>query len=98
MNYIVRVEKNSHYMDEAERYTLGEFRNSEMAISAAKRLVDEGLNSLYRAGMAAERLYQYYTSFGHDAYIISGDESCQFSARNYAAERCREICSRPSEA
>jgi hypothetical protein len=97
MNYIVRVEENSHYMDESERYTLGEFTDAEVAISAAKRLVDEDLNSLYRAGMTAEQLYQQYTSFGHDAYIISGNESCQFSARDYAGERCREICSRASE-
>ncbi len=97
MNYIVRVEENSRYMDEAERYTLGEFTDAEVAISAAKRLVDEDLNSLYRAGMTAQQLYQHYTSFGHDAYIISQDESCHFSARDYAAERSREICSRVSE-
>lgn len=97
MKYIVRVEENSHYMDEAERYTLGEFVDAEVALSAAKRVVDEDLKSLYQAGMAAGRLYAHYTSFGHDAYIISEDKGCQFSARDYAKQRCDEICGRPSE-
>ncbi len=92
MNYIVRVEENSHYMDESERYTLGEFEDAESALAAAKKVVDDDLNSLYGAGMTADELYRHYTSFGHDPYIVSSDDSCQFSARDYAAERCREIC------
>lgn len=96
INYIVRVEENSHYMDETERYTLGEFTDAGLAIGAAKSLVDEDLNSLYRAGMTVEQLYMHYISFGHDAYIISEDESCKFSARDYAVERCHEICGQPS--
>jgi len=82
-------------MDESERYTLCEFVDEEVALSAAKR-VDEDLNDLFRAGMTAEQLYMHYTSFGHDAYIISEDQSCQFSARDYARERCHEICDRTS--
>lgn len=96
-NYIVRVEENSHYMDESERYTLGEFADAEAAVSAAKRVVDDDLHSLYQPGMSAENLYRHYTSFGRDAYIISNDESCQFSAWDYARERCDEICSRPAQ-
>jgi hypothetical protein len=54
MNYVVRVEGNSHYMDESERSTLGEFEDAESALAAAQRIVDDDLNSLYRAGMMAD--------------------------------------------
>ena len=94
MNYVVRIEENSRYMDEAERYTLGEFADAESALAAAKRAVDDDLNSFYRAGMMAGELYQHYTRFGRDPYIVSADDSCQFSAWDYAAVRCREICER----
>ena len=94
MKYVVRVDENSHYMDESERHTLGEFEDAEAALAAAKRIVDDDLNSLYGAGMTADELYQNYTSFGRDPFIISGDGSCQFSAWDYAARRCREICGR----
>lgn len=94
MKYVVRVDDNSHYMDESERYTLGEFEDAESALAAAKKAVDDDLNSFYGAGMTAEQLYQHYTSYGCDPFIISGDGSCQFSAWDYAAKRCHEMCGR----
>jgi hypothetical protein len=94
MKYVVRVDENSHYMDESERYTLGEFEDAESALAAAKKAVDDDLDSLYGAGMTAEQLYRQYTSFGRDPFIVSVDGSCRFSAWDYAAQRCREICGR----
>lgn len=92
MKYKVMVDDNFHYMDESERYTHGEFETSEVALSSAKTLVDADLNSLYRTGMTADELYQQYTSFGSDPYIVSEDQSCNFSAWSYAKERCPDIC------
>ena len=92
MKYRVVVDDNFHYMDESERYTHGEFEASEVALGAAKALVDADLNSLYRTGMTADELYDQYTNFGSDPYIISEDQSCRFSAWSYARERCRDIC------
>lgn len=92
MRYIVRIEENSHYGDESARRTFGEYEDAEMAVAAAKRIVDEELDSLYQTGMTSDQLYSYYTLFGHDAYIISDDETCQFSGWGYARERCQEIC------
>jgi hypothetical protein len=94
MKYKVVVDDNFHYMDESERYTHGEFESSDIALSAAKALVDADLSSLYRSGITADELYRHYTSFGNDPYIISEDQSCHFSAWNYAKERCQEICKR----
>ncbi len=93
MSYIVRVEENSHYGDKAERRTVGEYKDAEMARAMAMSIVNEDLDSLYQPGMTPEELYRLYTMFGRDAYIVTADESCQFSAWNYASERCREICS-----
>jgi hypothetical protein len=92
MKYQVVVDDNFHYMDETERYTRGEFESAEIALRAAKALVDADLSSLYRSGMTADELYRHYQSFGSDPYIVSEDESCHFSAWSYAQERCRELC------
>jgi hypothetical protein len=92
MKYKVVVDDNFHYMDESDRYTHGEFEISEVALSAAKALVDADLNSLYRTGMTADELYRQYTGFGSDPYIVSEDQSCHFSAWSYAKERCPDIC------
>jgi hypothetical protein len=92
MKYKVMVDDNFHYMDEDERYTHGEFETCEAALSAAKGLVDADLDSLYRAGMTADELYQQYTSFGTDPFIVSEDRGCRFSAWSYAKERCRVKC------
>ena len=92
MRYKVVVNDNFHYMDESEQYTHGEFESAALALEASKALVDADLNSLYRSGMTADELYSHYTSFGSDPYIVSEDRSCQFSAWNYAKERCQQIC------
>lgn len=94
--YEVIVDDNFHYMDESERYTSGEFGSAEMALSAAKALVDADLESMYNPGMTADDLYRHYTTFGRDPFIRSGEEGCHFSAWSYAKERCQQIC-RPIE-
>jgi hypothetical protein len=93
MKYKIVVNDNYHYMDEGESYTHGEFETAEAALGAARALVDEDLRGAYRPGMTADELYDQYTSFGEDPFIVSEDQSCRFSAWTYAEERCREMCS-----
>ena len=98
MPFTVIVNENSHYMDESESYTLGEFETAEEALAACKRMVDEDLAELHTAGMPAEELYRRYTTFGRDPYIVPADYSSKFSAWDYAKERSTAICKPPQTA
>lgn len=43
--------------------------------------------------MSAQDLFKHYAMFGEDPFIVSaGDTRVEFSAWNYARERCAEIC------
>jgi tetratricopeptide (TPR) repeat protein len=61
--YRVMVDDNFHFMDESERYTLGEFKTLETAIAACRNFVDRDLDHFFKPGMTAKELYSYYTSF-----------------------------------
>jgi hypothetical protein len=90
--YRVLVDDNFHYMDEEERYALGEFASYEEAEEACRRIVDEFLLGAYEPGMEAKALYGLYTMFGDDPFISSADRARTFSAWDYARKRCEEIC------
>ena len=95
MIYKVLVDDNYHYMDETERYELGEYSTLEAALEAAQKVVDEFLHSAYKPGMTAEALYQAYTTFGEDPWIASdpgGEGQIVFSAWDYAKKRAAEMC------
>ena len=95
MPYKVLVDDNFHFMDESERYELGEFESLDAAIEASKRIVDEFLLSGYQPGMTAQELYQAYTGFGEDPFIVSPSTEqteIPFSAWDYARQRCAEMC------
>lgn len=82
-------------MDESERYELGEFPTLDAAIEATKKIVDEYLLSAYQPGMTAQALFESYTSFGEDPYIVatpSKGTEVLFSAWDYAKRRCYELC------
>src|SRR3972149_10058061 len=99
MRYKVLVDDNFHYMDESERYELGEFPTLAAAIEASRKIVDEYLLSAYRPGMTTAALVTSYVLFGEDPYVVAlGPEASGvlFSARDYARRRCEELC-RPSE-
>jgi len=94
--YTVRVDDNYHYMDESERFTLGEYETWDEAVAAAKKLVDDFLSENYKPGMIAGDLYVCYTMFGEDPFIV-GDrpESKEaFSGWDYAKARCEDLCRR----
>src|SRR5262245_5375139 len=86
--YAVFVDDNFHYMDESERYRLGEFDDCSTAIAACKQIVDEFL--LSNRGKV-EDLLVTYIMFGEDPFILTDDPNCKFSARDYARERVREL-------
>ena len=91
--YIVYVNDNFHYMDESERYKLGEFDDCQSAVAACKRIVDEFLEKADNS-VSADDLFKQYTSFGEDPWIQKINSSapdCTFSAWTYAQERCREL-------
>ena len=92
--YTVYVDDNFHYMDESERYKLGEFADCASAVAACKKLVDECLQQGFTESTTAEELQTSYSFFGEDPFILSDDPDCKFSARDYASRRIAEICGR----
>ena len=95
MTYKVLVDDNFHYMDESERYALGEYPTLEEAIEVCKKIVDEYLMSALKPGMTAQELSFSYTSFGEDPFIIAipaTGSGILFSAWDYARQRSRELC------
>ncbi len=94
MSYTVYVDDNFNYMDESERYKLGEFETAEAAVAAAKRIVDEYLASAYEPGMTPAELNHSYVCFGEDPFIVPQDPDSKFSAWDYARARCDELCRR----
>ena len=94
MKYVVYVDDNSHYSDESERRTLGDFASAQAAIAAARKVVDAYLEAAHKPRMTADELYRSYTAFGEDPFLVTDDPNCTFSAWDYAKERCRELCAR----
>jgi hypothetical protein len=95
--YKVMVDDNFDYMDEDKRYEHGVFLTAEEAISACKRIVDSNLDGFVKPGMTASELYDTYTSFGDDPFIVClkpDDEPVHFSAWKYAEERSLVVISR----
>jgi hypothetical protein len=87
--YTVFVDDNFHYMDESERYKLGEFADCASAMAACRQIVDEFLTSC--GAKSDAELYQMYVTFGEDPWISSQDSECKFSAWDYARERAKEL-------
>jgi hypothetical protein len=97
LKYKVFVDDNFHYMDESERYAHGEFDSCERAVEACKRIVDEFFLSYDLDSVTPEYLWQQYAFFGVDPFVVSTDPNCRFSARDYASQRCRELCGEKDE-
>jgi hypothetical protein len=88
--YTVFVDDNFHYMDESERYKLGEFADCPSAMAACKQIVDEFFATCKLEETDAE-IFKQYTMFGEDPWISTDDPECRFSAWNYARERAKEL-------
>ena len=95
--YKVMVDDNFHYMeeDERERDEFGTFSTIEEAIAACKQIVDDSLKHLAQGkNYTPDELYDYYTSFGSDPFIVAldrKDDRPSFSAWNYAKERSQVL-------
>lgn len=88
--YTVFVDDNFHYMDESERYKLGEFEDCPSAVAACKQIVDEFFTSC-DLNHTGDEIFKQYVFFGEDPWIRSDDSECRFSARDYARERAIEL-------
>lgn len=93
IKYRVLVDDNFHYMDESERYTLGEFDDRDEALSRCMAIVDDFLFAARPNHANAGSLYSHYQAFGEDPFIIS-DDPVDFSAWSYAKQRCGELYER----
>ena len=94
--YKVLVDDNYDYMDQDRRYEYGVFPTAKEAVAACKGIVDSNLNHFMKPGMTASELYDGYTGFGDDPFIVcvnANDEPVSFSAWDYAKERSRFIAS-----
>lgn len=96
--FVVRVANNAHYMDDEETYTHSEHPTWAAAVAAARQIIDRSLSEHLQPGMSAESLYARYTSFGDDPYIVSPPAGERFSAREYARQRCIELCNQSAGA
>ena len=92
--YKVMVDDNFHYMEEDERDEVGTFSTIEEAIAVCKQIVDNSLRHLAKGkNYTPDELYDYYTSFGSDPFIVAlaKDDRPSFSAWNYAKERSQVL-------
>ena len=88
-SYVVFVDDNFHYMDEDERYRLGEYQTYEEAVQACQAIVDEFLASEFKPNVTAAKLYAQYEQFGEDPFIVPDEK--KFSSWEYARKRSHEI-------
>jgi hypothetical protein len=87
-SFTVTVGDNFHYRDKSAWYDSGSFRSLVEAEDAAKKIVNDYLESAYEQDMSATALYLSYTCFGVDPFIVGSP----FSAWDYAKQRCDEMC------
>jgi len=94
-SYTVMVDDNFHYMDPDERWEYGTYPTIDEAMAMCRQLVDSWLADHHKPGMTAAELYEQYSFFGDDPFIVGlegSDERVPFSARDYARARVEIIC------
>ena len=97
--YLLYIDDNFHYMRESERAGPFEFDTAEVALAEARRIVDRSLADSLRPGITAEKLYELYTLFGDDPFVVCDDPAVRgldpalqgFSAWEYAKQRSKEM-------
>lgn len=70
------------------------FDTLEEAIAECRSRVDAWLMTAHEPGMRVEQLWEQYTCFGEDPWVLGGklNDPVPFSAWDYARQRCSEIC------
>jgi len=94
--YIVYVDNNARHADETARYKLAEFATYETAVAMCRKIVDKFFQEYKPGQQSFEKLWEQYTTFGEDPFIVSAEKKQQFSAWDHAKERCRELCAGPA--
>lgn len=90
--YKVVVDDNFHYMD-GERYEYGKYTTLDEAVNACKTLVREVLNDMLRQGKKPAELYESYTMFGEDPFIVPLEENDKSPAIAFSAWDCaKRLC------
>lgn len=91
-SFTVHVDSNAHFMDEDERYTLGEYPTYEEALAAAKRLLNRDLDEHLQKGGAAQSWFDSYPMYGDDPWISPTPEGVTpFSARDFVKALAKEM-------
>jgi hypothetical protein len=89
--YSVYVDDNAHSQDEKERYKLADFDVLEEAVAACRKIVDEFFQDYEPGKHSYDKLWEQYTMFGEDPFILSEDKKLAFSAWDYAKELCQKL-------
>lgn len=89
--YRVMVDDNFDFMDDDERYCAGSFASYSEAVAAARRIVEKEFQNEdgTRKTGTPEELYDQYTSFGDDPFIVpfgGAPQMPRFSAWDYAKQ------------
>lgn len=90
--YKVMIDDNFHYGDRDGGYFLARFPDCESALEACKKVLNNFLDQAMTDGKTEEEVWEQYTQFGLDPYIVvkDGAPECPFSAWDYARQRIRE--------
>ena len=84
----VLIDENAHTNSvRDERYSHGEYKTHEEAVSECKKIVDQFLLGAFKIGMTYHELLSAYKLYGEDPFIEGGS----FSAWKYAEERSLDI-------
>lgn len=89
----VLLDDNFHH-GESSFIPYASYDTLEEAIAQCKVRVDECLMADFKPGIGAEELYDIYTTYGADPWIMGppGSELVPFSAWDYAKGRCWAMC------
>jgi hypothetical protein len=91
--YKVMIDDNFKYMEEEARVEYGTVSSADEALDICRALVDMSLLEQYSDGQSAEALYERYTDFGKDPFVVAldGAPKVNFSAWTYARHRAEEL-------
>lgn len=89
-HYRVLVLDNFHLGDSDEEYMVGPFPTCRAALSYARELIDS-FAAASEPGQTADELFRSWVHFGETPILQTDDPVCQFSSREYARERFKEV-------
>jgi len=82
---------DDNFDPESKAYTDSQHLDPQTAVARCKSIVDACLRESFQPGMQANALYELYRLFGDDPFIV-GSGAPEFSAWDYARQRCDEMC------